>query len=50
MYQMIFFKRENWKSEVSQYDQDLLTKINKKVFDFFYSGYRNNIWVKKNYE
>jgi hypothetical protein len=50
MYQMIFFKRENWKSEVSHHDQDWFVKTNKKVFDYFHSGYRNNIWVKKNYE
>lgn len=50
MYQMIFFKREDWKSEVLEYNEDYITKTNNKVFDFFYSGYRKNIWAKKNYE
>jgi hypothetical protein len=50
MYQMIFFKRENWKSEIKKWDEILHRGTNNKVFDYFYSGYRKNIWVKKNYD
>jgi hypothetical protein len=52
LYQMFFFKRENWKSEIRKYEdiEKERMKIHKRVFDHFYGGYRKHMWVKKNYE
>lgn len=52
IYQMIFFKRENWKSKILKYNdiKNDRQKLYDKVFNHFHSGYRKNIWIKKSYE
>lgn len=52
LYQMIFFKRENWQSKVRKYEdiEKERMSLHGKVFNHFYGGYRKNMWVKKNYE
>lgn len=50
MYQMVFFKRENWKSDFSKYDYDRQLKLDNKVRTRMHSAYKRSIWVKKNYE
>lgn len=52
LYQMIFFKRENWKSRILKYENIEKEKntLYNKVFNNFYGGYKKNMWIKKNYE
>ena len=52
LYQMVFFKRENWKSEVLNYEdiEKERMKLHKKIFSHFYGGYKKHSWSKKTYE
>lgn len=50
MYQMVFFKRENWKSEYADYDPERQTQLDNIVRTRLHSAYKNFIWVKKKYE
>lgn len=52
LYQMLFFKRENWKSKVLEFkdiEKERL-KLYTNVFTHFHGGYKKHIWSKKNYE
>jgi hypothetical protein len=52
LYQMFFFKRENWKSKILKYkdiEKERL-QLHRKVFNHFYGGYKKYMWAKKNYE
>lgn len=50
LYQMFFIKRENWKSEIKEYNDKEWKTLYNKVFNNFYGGYRKKMWIKKNYE
>lgn len=50
MYQIVFFKRENWSSEFAKYDYDRQIQLDNKVRTRMHSAYKKLIWVKKNYE
>lgn len=50
MYQIIFIKRESWKSNNSNYDKEKMQKQYDSVFNKFYGGYKKLKWKKKNYE
>jgi hypothetical protein len=50
MYQVVFIKRENWKSEFSRYDKDRQTRLDNIVRTRLHSAYKKHIWVKKNYD
>lgn len=50
MYQMVFFKRENWTSKVREYNDVEHRSLDKKVRSHLHSGFKKNIWVKKNYD
>jgi hypothetical protein len=52
LYQMFFFKRENWKSKIMKHEDIELekNKLYKKIFDHFYGGYKRHSWSKKVYE
>jgi len=51
MYQMVFFKRENWKSEVMMdYTEAEQIKDDFVVRKYAGFGYKKAIWQKKNYD
>lgn len=50
LYQMLFFKRENWQSKTPEFNEISKMKLYNKIFNSFYGGYRKHIWSKKNYE
>ena len=51
MYQMVFFKRENWKSEVMMdYTEAEQIKDDYVVRKYAGFGYKKAIWQKKNYD
>lgn len=50
LYQIIFIKRENWKSTESEYKEDEMRSLYDSVFNKFYGGYKKLKWAKKNYE
>lgn len=51
MYQVMFFKRENWKSKVhNEFDEKEFRKLDTNVRSHLHSGFKKNIWVKKHYE
>lgn len=52
LYQMIFFKREDWKSKILKYEEieKQRLKLHSKVFNHFYGGYKKYMWAKKTYE
>jgi hypothetical protein len=52
LYQMIFFKRENWKSRVRSYEEieKDRNRLHNKVFNEFHGGYKKYMWSKKTYE
>lgn len=50
MYQIIPFKRENWKSEKEEFNQALAIKKAGFMYSKFFDSYKNNFWKKKNYE
>jgi hypothetical protein len=50
MYQVVFFKRENWKSKYADFDEKEFRKLDTKVRSYMHSGFKRNIWVKKSYE
>lgn len=50
MYQIIPFKRENWKSVVSEFNEDLIYKSLHSVARYFMNGYKKVHWQRKSYE
>ncbi len=50
MYQIIPFKRENWKSTVLKYNQEDSLKKYRNVRRHFANGYRKEHWQKKMFE
>jgi hypothetical protein len=49
MYQMIPFKRESWKMEIEEYNEDLATKGINDLRKNFLGSYKNRYWSKKEY-
>lgn len=49
MLQIIPFKRDDWKSEFADFDEDYPIKA-KLVKKNFYAGYKKNFWTKKTYK
>lgn len=50
MYQIIPFKRENWKSTVLKYDEEDTVKRFTNIRRHFANGYRKEYWQKKMFE
>jgi hypothetical protein len=52
LYQMMFFKREDWKSNILKYEdiEKERLRLHSRVFNHFYGGYKKHMWVKKTYE
>jgi hypothetical protein len=50
MYQIIPFKRENWKSSVAKFDPEESIKNIVKIKKYFLNGYKKVFWQKKTYE
>lgn len=48
MFQMIPLKRDDWKSEVENFDPQYKYLVN-KLSKYFYGGYKRQFWQKKNY-
>jgi len=49
MYQMIPVKRDDWESEVAEYDDRETFRLNHIMRHKFYGAYRSMFWHKKNY-
>lgn len=49
MYQIMPFKRENWQSEVTPYDESDVTHKNNVMRRHFNGAYRNMFWQKKTF-
>jgi len=49
LYQIIPFKREDWKSEIAEYSEAEHFKIWSKLRESFWGGYKKHFWVKKKY-
>jgi hypothetical protein len=50
MYQIIPFKRSDWKSKIVEFDEKSIDKRHHQMARKFYGVYRDNFWVKKKYE
>lgn len=50
LYQIIPFKRENWKSEDAEYDSAAQQKILMQLHKTFWGGYKKGFWQKKVYK
>ena len=50
IYQMVFFKREDWNSKTSKYSEQNMRSLYDSVFNSFYGGYKKLKWSKKNYD
>lgn len=50
MYQIIPFKRENWKSEKNEFNENLQLSVISKVRQYFFNGYKKVFWNKKEYK
>lgn len=50
MYQVIPFKRENWKSEQAKTDNLEIQKSVTSVRQYFWNGYKKLFWSKKEYK
>lgn len=50
MYQIIPFKREDWKSVISKYDEEGAISRHMKIRKYFTGGYKKEYWQKKIYE
>jgi hypothetical protein len=50
MYQIIPIKREDWQSNKSKYNEEKNKKLSFNVKKYFYNGYKNVIWEKKDYK
>lgn len=49
MYQIIPFKRDDWKSSTEKYDEDRQIKDNQKIRRHLFHGYKKEHWHKKNF-
>jgi len=49
MYQIIFIKRNNWKSKILKYDEEKNLKNNHFLRKNFVDGYKNIFWQKKSF-
>lgn len=49
MYQIIPFKRDNWKSKKQKLDIQEQSNINEKIRSYPFGGYKKNHWVKKTF-
>jgi hypothetical protein len=49
MYQLIPVKRDDWQSEVAEYDEKETFRLNHIMARKFYGAYRSMFWHKKNY-
>jgi hypothetical protein len=49
MYQIIPFKREDWNSEVKEYDELTKEKLERKIRRHFLHSYKKQFWQKKTY-
>jgi hypothetical protein len=49
IYQMIFIKRDSWKSEKKEYDEKFTKKTEHTVRKFFIDGYKKQHWSRKDY-
>ena len=50
LYQIIPFKKENWKSKVLPYNHNETIKRHHEITKKFYGAYKNFYWTKKKYE
>jgi hypothetical protein len=50
MYQIIPFKRENWKSTQLKYDEEDAIKKHTNIRRHFVSGYKKEYWQKKTFD
>lgn len=48
--QIIPIKRDNWKSEIGEYDRERSIKESVKFFGTIYHSYKNGVWTKKTYQ
>lgn len=49
--QIIPFKRDSWKSQVTEKSrEEVITSFKKPVSTTFFNVYRNKFWIKKNYK
>lgn len=49
MYQMIPVKRDDWQSQIAEYDEGETFRLNHIMKRKFYGAYRSMFWHKKNY-
>ena len=49
LYQIIPFKREDWGSEISEYDPIAQKKLFGNIRKVFWGGYKKFFWQKKTY-
>jgi len=47
--QFTFIKRENWKSELNKYDDEIHSKDQYKLKKYLLGGYKKHYWQKKNF-
>ena len=50
MYQIIPFKRDDWKSETNRYDAERQESLLRKTNKFFWGGYKKLYWTKKSFK
>jgi hypothetical protein len=50
MYQVIPFKRDDWKSKTKEYSEDAQFESNKNIRSHIFGGYKKLNWKKKNFE
>jgi hypothetical protein len=47
MYQIIPFKRDEWKSEIKNYNEKNQMLVGQKIFQYMFGGYKKLHWKKK---
>lgn len=50
LYQIIPFKRENWESQIADFDLEAQKRIIAKTKKYFWGGYKKQYWQKKTYK
>jgi hypothetical protein len=50
IFQIIPFKREDWKSKIIKFNQEKIKKTNYELRRFFVGGYKKKYWSKKTFE
>ena len=50
MYQIIPFKREDWKSELNKYDSERQNLLIAKIHQFLWGGYKKLHWKRKSFK